>query len=82
MPETCPQAAALSALYIAMGESPHWWEMTALIHGLGSSVSSPSTFLPMQWAPGRASCPISSSLCLQLRGDQGTSVWHMVLSCA
>ena len=56
-PETCPRAAALSALYIAMGESPRWWETTALIHGLGSFVSGPSTFLPTQRAPGRASCP-------------------------
>lgn len=44
MPETCCRAAALSQLYIAMGENFRSWETTALIHGLGRFVSSPSTF--------------------------------------
>lgn len=72
MPETCPRAAALSALYIAMGESLRWWEMTALIHGLGSFISSPSTFLPTQWAPGRASCPEETG-CSQLAAPGSAS---------
>lgn len=44
VPETCCRAAALSQLYIAMGENFRSWETTALIHGLGRFVSSPSTF--------------------------------------
>jgi len=56
-PETCPRAAALSALYIAMGESLCWPETTALSHRLGSSVSTPGTFPPTRWAAGRGSCP-------------------------
>lgn len=51
------RAAALAALYIAMGERPRQREATALTHGRGSFDSGPSIFLPARGAAGRASCP-------------------------